>query len=211
MRKNIEHLVPFGKTSGFLIDDDSLCLISGKEDAHTTSQLIVSRVGFRANILDLTAGVGGNVISFGHMFKKVTALEINKKRAELCVKNCSSYKLKNVSVINGDAIDYILTHNIREDVVFFDPPWGGKGYGRKNNLRLFMGDMTVEDLCLILCKKNRNILIVVKLPLNYDWQYFHETLSGTFDINKTRINKIAIVMMWYNKINHTYFSSEIDN
>lgn len=180
----------------FLIDKDSLMYISTHMDSKIISDIILKEVGKNAVIFDLTAGVGGNVISFAQNFKYVIACEINKIRAEYCKKNCESYGLDNVAVSQCDSIKYINSlRQISSDVVFFDPPWGGYQYRFEEAVNLYLGDLTVEEVCLLVKKKRDDIIVVIKLPLNYDWKYLDKELKRSFSIKITKINKIAVVVL----------------
>ena len=65
-------------------------------------------------------------------------------------------------------IDKINNHNI----VFFDPPWGGKSYKTHKLLKLHIGDNSIEDICRELFDSNsvrkNPEMIALKLPTNYD-------------------------------------------
>ena len=54
-------------------------------------------------IIDLTAGCGGNLISFGKYFNNVTGLEIDKQRFDILKNNLSSYNI-NVNILNDEVI-----------------------------------------------------------------------------------------------------------
>ena len=69
-------------------DNEGLYSISHPEDANLISEFIVNYVGYKdLNILDATAGLGGNTISFSKNFKKVTAIELNEKRFNMLENN----------------------------------------------------------------------------------------------------------------------------
>ena len=85
-------------------------------------------------ITDATAGIGGNTISFANNFFKVNAIEINKKRFDFLKNNINVYNFNNVEIINNDYIKIMKT--LKQDIVFIDPPWGGRNYKNINLLNI---------------------------------------------------------------------------
>lgn len=172
------------------INKESIMYITIPNDAEQITNIIANHVlkFFQkcsdVNIIDATAGVGGNTISFSDKFKHVIAIEIDQERFNYLLNNVSVYHMINVTLYNNDCMKIIpnLTDN---DVIFIDPPWGGKSYKSHNKIRLTLGDDSIEDICLQLldCNKMKIIprLIVLKLPKNYDLQYIY---------NKVKINNL---------------------
>lgn len=192
------------------IDEESLTYITIREIADLTSKIICHHlIKFNINpqkikIIDYTAGVGGNVLSFSKYFNKVYAIELDKKRHEYLTNNVDVYECKNVLCINDSSIifhDKFLVE-INPNVIFVDPPWGGNGYKENESLRLKLGDVPIEELVINIFFKlyneiinNENLtykvnnkkiykqnifnnkFIVLKLPKNYDIEYFYETIK----------------------------------
>ncbi|AYV85729.1 MAG: putative RNA methylase [Satyrvirus sp.] len=141
-------------------------------------------------ITDMTAGVGGNVINFAKYFKYINAIEIDQIRCNYLNKNIRLYGYDNVNCYNQDSLDLLINNDdIIQDIIFFDPPWGGKDYKLFNNLRLMFGKYSVEDVCHLLFKRERNKMIVLKLPNNYDFGYM------LLEMRKYRINKFVLDRM----------------
>lgn len=187
------------------IDNESIHYISIREYAEKISSIIklhlemLNIVKEEAIISDATAGVGGDTISFAKNFKLVYGIEIDKVRCEYLKNNIEVYNLNNVKVINGDCtllLSLIEDHN----VVFVDPPWGGSVYKQHNNLRLNLGDLTIESLCNKLMDtsimKKIPELIILKLPKNYDIVYFYKNVKNKsiyyYDLNKMIILVIMV-------------------
>ena len=127
--------------------------------------LIIRRENPNAKtITDGTANVGGNVISFCNFFDKVNAVEMNTENYNALVHNVKVYKFNNCNTVLGD---YTKIYNtLEEDVIFFDPPWGGVNYKKERFLDLRIGEYRVIDFIVKLLKKN--IPVYVKLPFNFD-------------------------------------------
>ena len=176
------------------IDNDSFSYITIREIADIISKIICYHLlkynlnPQKINIVDYTSGVGGNVLSFSKHFGFVHAIELCNLRCEYLINNIDVYGYKNIKVINDSALNYLdnlIIDNI--NVVFMDPPWGGIGYNFVDKLHLELGGVPIEELIYDIFKKfseNLNIeknnkngndkLIVLKLPKNYDIEFFYE-------------------------------------
>lgn len=180
------------------IDDESMYYITIREIADLTSKIICyhlvnSRVNpLRASVFDLTAGVGGNVLSFGKFFKQVYAVEIDETRCEYLKENLSVYSQHNVNVTNGCGVEFLLKNlNVEKpNVVFVDPPWGGTNYKSNTALTLKIGDIPSEEFVIgtfdLIDGTNSNTkFIVMKLPKNYDIEHMYGHLNGLIGKNYT--------------------------
>ena len=188
--KTLKRIFPYlndiNKTQKLLIDKESIHFISLKEDAEQISQIICeclqkhNKVALDCVITDATAGVGGNVISFSQFFKKIYAIEIDNKRCEYLINNLKIYDITNVEIINGNCTEY-LSQIEDHDVVYADVPWGGTEYKESEILRLNFCNQSIENFCLDLLKpqimKKVPLLIVMKLPKNYDIPYFFKRIN----------------------------------
>lgn len=177
-----------------LIDHDSIYYISTPNDALQITSIIynfciINNINIlESTIIDTTACVGGNTISFGlsNLFKKIIALEIDKLRFDYLVNNTCLYKLENVKCFNSNFLDVINTAPV--DIVFIDPPWGGSGYKQIQQLRITIEDrnknnISLEKICINILLSNKNVkFICLKLPNNYDLEYFYNQMAI---VNKT--------------------------
>lgn len=78
-------------------------------------------------IVDFFAGVGGNSIQFAKRSKHVIAIDIDPKRIDLAQHNAAIYGVcDQIDFIRGDS--FVLAPNLKADVVFMSPPWGGPDY-----------------------------------------------------------------------------------
>jgi 16S rRNA G966 N2-methylase RsmD len=114
------------------------------------------------SIIDMTAGCGGNTLSFIKYFNNVTAVEMNEDRFKILQGNIKSYDINNIELICGDSINNI---NNTYDVFFIDPPWGGPDYKKYTNITLMLSNIMLIDIINMI---PINKMIVLKLPFNYD-------------------------------------------
>ncbi|BCS83265.1 putative RNA methylase [Cotonvirus japonicus] len=146
-------------------------------------------------ITEMTAGVGGNVLNFAKYFKYVNAIEINNERYKYLNNNIKLYDYTNVNCYNNNSIDLLIEKDdIIQNIIFFDPPWGGNGYKLYHNLKLMFDKYTIEQICDKLFERNYNKMIVLKLPINYDFDYLSQQLNK-FTISKFILNKMVIIVI----------------
>jgi predicted RNA methylase len=151
-------------------DQEGLWSITYPKEADYISNLIKSEIGKDSTIVDATAGVGGNTISFAQHFAKVVSIELSKSRFDLLSNNVQVYALSNVSLINGNCLDHLIGDY---QGYFLDPPWGGPDYKHNYETKIKLGDYTLEQVI----HKIKNINekpIFIKLPFNYDLSEFNK-------------------------------------
>jgi SAM-dependent methyltransferase len=74
-------------------------------------------------IVEIGAGIGGQTIALAKNSKKVIAVELDKSRASILSNNLRKLKIKNVEVINGDALNKSIINKIKKEepnVIFVD-------------------------------------------------------------------------------------------
>lgn len=202
---------PNNKYHNLKIDNESVTFITIPQDSNTISTIINTMIPdyiFRQDItiFDCTAGVGGDTISFGKIFGIVIATEINKKRSNMLINNLYTYNLYNVSVFNDDCVNVIKKINFI-DIIYIDPPWGGKNYKYQNNLRLKISDYYIDEFINLIINKEISItksdvkMIVLKLPKNYDIRDLYDrTKNITVQMYLYELKKMFIIL--YKSINY---------
>ena len=141
--------------------------LSYKEDADLLSNIIKEKFG-DIKILDGTASIGGNSISFGLHFSNIISIEKNKERFKYLEINMKAHNIKSI-LYNDDVLNHL---NDDYDLIFLDPPWGGPNYKLEKSISLSLSNITLKDLT----KKLRILgkIIVYKLPFNYNLNDFSE-------------------------------------
>ena len=197
------------KVPQLLIDDESIKYITFSSSAQEIINIIMNnlidlipsitknldKIMKQLVITEMTAGVGGNVLNFAKYFKYVNAIEIDKNRVDFLEKNIKLYGYENVNCYNDNSLKLLLEKDdIVQDIVFFDPPWGGSEYKFYSKLRLKFGTDTIENICLKLLERITTKMIVIKLPLNYDFDYLKIELNK-YLIGKYTLERMAIVVV----------------
>jgi len=166
----------------------------------------------QSTITDACACVGGNSLSFATAFRAVHAVEISAQRCKMLANNsrvsgasvvlgtgfgegkpCGVVDLSHVipttpglssSTITVHCADYTqeLASSLQQDVVFFDPPWGGAGYKKAAALDMYLGEVDVGDLACTLTGSGgvpaRARLVAIKAPLNYNVEGLKKKLEA---------------------------------
>lgn len=150
---------------------------------------------YSLSIADGTAGSGGDTLNFTKYFSDIYAFEKDSMMFRLL-----KLKLKdknNVKLFNDDFtrnIDVISEVNI----IYLDPPWGGKSYKFKDHVDLTMDPTSniyyIYDLVNQIFKINPTVLIFIKVPFNANTEKL--PIKHTFDIyNRTGIISFKILLL----------------
>lgn len=192
------------------INQESIMYITIPDNAEQITKIIINHIlkyfpnYSDVSITDATAGVGGNTISFSQKFKSVNAIELDQQRFNYLKNNINAYKISNVNLYHNDCL-IIVPKLSCNDIIFIDPPWGGKKYKDHNQIRLTLNEISIEDICIKFFNKENMIsipkLIVMKLPKNYDIQYIYTKMKMDNSINELRniyfyeLNKMIIIVI----------------
>ena len=113
------------------------------------------------NIIDCTACIGGDCISFSKYFNSVLAIEKNKTHFDILQNNIDALNIENIKLINNDFIEEInkIKSKKNYDLIFLDPPWGGQGYRSLKSINLQVTD-------------NNNKIILIKDIINSYYDFY---------------------------------------
>jgi adenine-specific DNA methylase len=117
-------------------------------------------------ITDATACMGGDLVRFSKYFKKVNGIELCKSNFDLLVENCNIFNCTNVSLYNEDCTQ--LCKLLKQDVIYFDPQWGGKNYKSKDSIVLKLGQIPLFDFINELRNSVKHIFIKAPINVNLD-------------------------------------------
>ena len=135
-------------------------------------------------IVDCTAGVGGNTMSFANAFQNVLSVEINKQRSSYLAHNVSSRGIANVQVFNSNVLHLLHTDMFKNVHVFFiDPPWGGTSYRYKRKVDLFISGVGLCGVVKRLCKyATMDRILGIKVPYNFEFGEFQGKIQPSADV-----------------------------
>lgn len=121
------------------------------------------------SILDACSNVGGNALWFSKYFSKVTAVEIDKNECERLIHNLHGvYKFTNVDIRCNNVLRVIAQPNVKWNVIFFDPPWGGPCYKCIPKLILGLDQYNICDIIDWCLDNSIADCIVLRHPSNTD-------------------------------------------
>lgn len=130
-KEDQEKIFPQNNYKNYKFTNISLYSITPYDQSIYTLQIINSFFK-ELNTLIITEAngcIGGNTWIFAKKCKYVNVIELNKIHYEILKYNMSLLKFKNINFIKGNCIDYI--YDLKQDIIFFDPPWGGVNYKKK--------------------------------------------------------------------------------
>jgi 16S rRNA G966 N2-methylase RsmD len=182
---------PTDKQNLLLVDNVGKYSITPPIQADLITYMIKKKCPEIRWIVDATAGSGGNTISFAKTFSVVTAIEIHELRFVHLRNNVGIYNLENVSCVNMCCIDWCNKLSGTPDIIFVDPPWGGRSYKYQDRLRLVLGKISIEASINIFLTKVS--IVCLKLPQNYDIKYFESHIDGIIEYES--IEKMLIVFV----------------
>lgn len=184
----------FGDNEGVIydikLDDVSIYSVTPCSQASDIADIIKNYYGKDITITDMTACVGGDVMSFAKLFKNVNAIEICKERYNFLKHNIDINKYDNVKCYLGDSLEIIK--DLEQDVIYIDMPWNGRSYKYKKSVDLFMSSIPSYDICNSLYNKSK--CIVMKIPNNFHIKKFQRKVKHT-EMYMYRFEKMKILVL----------------
>jgi hypothetical protein len=153
-----------------VLDDVALFSVTAAPVADDMTRRLLRHLSPHATVIDGTACVGGNTLSFARSFRRVIACEIALSRARLLRANvetlgfptlggmCETSKDVDEVLESSASKGVVVFHGAVEDLLlgaseaslgqglFLDPPWGGPEYKTLKSLSLFLGETPVSRL-----------------------------------------------------------------
>ena len=96
-------------------------------------------------LTDGTAGIGGDLIYFSKYFKKVNGIELNKTHFEVLKNNIKFVlNIENIDLFHDNYCN--IYNKLENDIVYLDPPWGGKNIYKKKDVMLYLGNDKIFNI-----------------------------------------------------------------
>lgn len=150
-------------------------------------------------ITDSSANAGGDTISFAYAFHAVNSVEMDSQEFTNLKNNVMVYKLDNVVLINNDYTK--IMDNLCQDIVYMDPPWGGKNYKEFEFIDLYLSNINIIDIIYHLLTDQFAKIIVLKAPNNYNKvaleQKFYDSdfVIYTFNLPESETPKFKLFLI----------------
>ncbi len=159
------------------ITDKGLYSISKPIDAQWITNEVAKTFPHLKKIVDGTAGIGGNTISFSRYFESVIGVEFNQVHYDVLQNNMKALRLHNVKLYHENILEYYKKiEKPEEQILFLDPPWGGKRYKQFKHFILKMGKYFIHEFIEELYQYGYRY-IVLKAPLNLNVQLILQHIS----------------------------------
>lgn len=180
------------------IDDIGEYSITKPEEADLITQIIINETKNTDTILDAMAGSGGNTISFCTIFNKVISVESDMHRFDILKNNLDQYNFTNYTVFYDDCLNVI--DKAKNNIIFFDPPWGGKNYLKQENVELSISGFKIWMILKYILSENKNCNIFLKIPSNFNLLKLKNELSSLENIKifKFEIGKFLLLRIYVN-------------
>jgi hypothetical protein len=172
--------------SALKITDEGRYSITKKYDSQQITSILLNlkNISTESTITDATACVGGDTINFGLHFQNVKSIELEPDNFDALVNNVQTFQMNNVILYNADAVKIFKWYT---DILYIDPPWGGRGYKKYRNFDIYISkkriDIWIEE---ILARKTKPKYIAIKLPFNYRFtrlMFLENTTIKSYQIN----------------------------
>ena len=185
--------------SNLMIDDIGEYSITKPGEAELISEIILNECKNNIKILDAMAGSGGNSISFCNHFKEVVSVESDISRYNILNHNLEQYKFKNFKTYYDDCLNVIDLNKF--NIIFFDPPWGGKNYMKQEKVELSISGFKIWMIIKFILNENTDCNIFLKIPSNFDLQKLKEKMIcfPNLKIIKFEIGKFLLLRLYLDK------------
>lgn len=127
-------------------------------------------------ITDGTAGNGGDSITFCRIFKHVNSVEKDQLEFNFLRHNVNRLGLQNITLICDTVLNQLDL--LDQDVLYLDPPWGGKNYKSQDTVDLFLDNVPLAWIVAKCFRLELTVLIAIKIPENFNLAGF------TYDLNE---------------------------
>lgn len=138
-------------------------------------------------ITDACSCIGADTITFCKNFKRVNAIELCSDRFCFLKDNLNLLNFNNYKLYNNDCMKIIK--NIDQDIIYFDPPWGGRNYKNKKHIDLFISGISISKICNLV--KKYTSYICLKVPNNFLFKKFKNDINFekffNYDLEKFHI------------------------
>ena len=189
------------------LDEVAYFSLCPKTHADIITQAIVHCVGGETDaktmtITDGCAGVGGVSMSLiiSDKFKHVNSVESDPIRQDMLQSNITAVKREGNTTITTVVRDNYLNvmNTLKQDIVFFDPPFGGPGYKYYRKAVLFLGGRHMADIANDLLTTSQTKQVFIRTPENFDEAYFESKLlekvkcEKVIDLDRTDLYRVYV-------------------
>ena len=196
------------------INEEGKYSISRPDQAQAITELICTKtrdLGLdpaSLDIVDATAGWGGNTVNFQRTFKHVYAIERDAEHFEALQCNIEAYGVgEDITLTMGDCLESLRDGTATGRIVFADPPWSQPGRQWDKSApewHLFLSERSLsEDVSDIMSLRAVDLL-VLKVPANFAIDAFTHALPEIYDVQVNSLHTYKILMVFWSQNNFSY-------
>lgn len=142
-------------------------------------------------VTETHGGIGGFSLGLIKRFNNLNIAEINKIHAGIIKNNLEVYgynktKEKKVTIYNENYLN--IFDKLHQDVIICDPPWGGKGYVKEKQMKLWISNIDLTNIINYLDINKKFKLFIFLAPFNYDFNSFLKNIK-TSEIKIMKVGK----------------------
>ena len=157
------------KINNYMLSNIGSYSIFYPNDADKVAKIIKSFLPNKATITDANSNMGGATLAFTNYFEHVNAVEIVPFHCKILENNIKVYGA--TSKVSIHCVDYLdIGDKLEQDVVFFDPPWGGPDYKKKLLMDMYLDNIAISDIIKNLLRNSSIKVIAIRVPFNYDFK-----------------------------------------
>ena len=182
--------------NNFMLSNIGSYSIFYPNDADKVAKIIKSFLPGNATITDANANMGGATLAFSNYFDKVNSVEIIPFHCKILENNINVYDA--VDKVKVHCLDYLdIGDKLTQDAIFFDPPWGGPDYKKKELMDMYLDNISISDIIKSLLLKTK--VIAIRVPFNYDFKKILELSDKshifTFKKPDGKLNFFLIILI----------------
>lgn len=160
-------------------------LIAGEQStSEALANFHAELVPSNGDTLDMTSGLGIDIMAFAKNSKKVTGCEIDPFKANILKYNCNKSALNNIQILNEDSIEYLKKTNKKFDLIFIDPARRDVHNKRVYNL----SDCKPDYLNVLPLMRDKSKKIILKCSPMLDITQTKRDLSDIISIRSLSFN-----------------------
>ncbi|KAL1529535.1 hypothetical protein AB1Y20_000480 [Prymnesium parvum] len=125
-------------------------------------------------VVDATACVGGNTLSFAKGFLRVIAIESDGPRCGMLRHNVALLGRQDVEVVHGNCVEVLPSLGLPRFVVFVDPPWGGLNYKDQEQCQIMLSATPLPLVLRNFCRMAGCLWVVCKVPFNFELSWLEQ-------------------------------------
>lgn len=149
----------------------------------------------KVTITDANANMGGLTIGFTKHFDHVNVVEIVPLHCKILENNLKNFgTFDKVKIYCNDYLD--IGHKIKQDAIFFDPPWGGPNYKYEKILDMFLDEINIVDIIKSVLDYTK--IVALRVPFNYNLKELLKLTKSskifTFNTYDGRLNYFLVVL-----------------